>query len=312
MNEKQKPKERLDPEVAGYLKHVRSRPPAHLLSIEELRRDIDKLCDTYPPGPVGNIEDIEIPGPAGKIPARIYTPKGSGPFPLAVFYHGGGWCIGSVRGYDGFASELANKIPAIVFSVGYRLAPEHVFPAAVEDSYAALKYVAENAPRFKLSSGRIAVIGDSAGANLAAAAALKAKKEKGPRIDLEILIYPATNLSRTDIESYRLFGEGYDLDKEMVEKFRAYYMPDKRDWKDPYASPALANDLKGMPPTFIITAEYDPLRDDGKEFADRLKKAGVPVRYSMYKGVIHGFMSFTTFRAAQAAFDEISDAFKNI
>lgn len=302
--------EYLDPEVAAYLKHVRSRPPVHLLSIEELRRDIDKLRDAYPPKPVGKVENTEIPGPGGKIPVRIYTPKGNGPFPLVVFYHGGGWCIGSLDSHDSLCAELTNRIPAIVFSVGYRLAPEHAFPAAVDDCYAALKYAAKNSARLNAKINYLAVMGDSAGATLAAAVSLKSKEEPGPHIDLQILAYPATNLSSTDSESYRLFGKGYDLDKEEIEMFRTHYMPDKKGWTNPCASPALAKDLKGMPPALIITAEFDPLRDDGKEFAERLKKSGVPVKHSLYKGVIHGFLSFVTFSTAQAAFNEIRDAFK--
>lgn len=310
MDEKPKIEERLDPEVAKYLKHVRARPPAHTLSIEELRRDIDQLRNVYPPKPVGKIENIEIPGPAGKIPVRVYTPKGNGPFPPVVFYHGGGWCIGSLDGYDGLCAELTNRTGAVVFSVDYRLAPEHVFPAAFEDSYAALKFVSQNAARFNAQPEKLIVMGDSAGATLAAAVSIKSKEDAGPRIALQILAYPATDISRTDSGSYRLFGRGYDLDKEGIEKYRAYYMPDKKDWTDPHASPMLARDLHGLPRALIITAEFDPLRDDGKEFAEKLKSAGVPVKYSMYKGVIHGFLSFITFNAAQKAFDEISSAVK--
>ena len=191
---------RLCPEVAEYLKAVRSRPPAHLLSIKELRRDIDKLRDFYPPEPVHKVEDRDIPGLAGKIRVRIYTPEGKGPFPLAVFYHGGGWCIGSLNGYDGICAIIANKIPAVVLSVDYRLAPENSYPAAFDDCYSALKYAADAASTLNADPSRIAVMGDSAGANLAAVVSLKSKLESGPRINLQILVYPATNLSRMDSE----------------------------------------------------------------------------------------------------------------
>ena len=297
----------MDPEVAEYLKMVRSHPPAYLLSIQDLRRELDKLIDHYPPQPVKKIDNINITGPAGDIPLRIYTPEGSGPFPSVVFYHGGGWCIGSLAGYDSICAALANRIPAVIFSAGYALAPEHPFPAAVGDCYAALEYVAKNSANFNADPGRLIVMGDSAGGNLAVVTSLKAKEKGGPRINLQILIYPAVNLSRLDTESYRLYGNGYDLDKEMIEKFVSHYVPDKKDWADPYVSPAFAKDLKGLPPTLLITAEFDPLRDDGKEFAERLKRAGVAVRHSLYKGVIHGFLSFTTFHAAQKAFDEIKE-----
>jgi len=297
----------MDPQVAEYLRTVRSHPSAHLHSIEKLRLDLDKLRDYYPPEPVKKIDNINIAGPAGNIPLRIYTPEGKGPFPPVIFYHGGGWCIGSVNGYDSVCTALANKIPAVVFSVGYRLAPEDPFPAAVEDCYAALEYVAKNSASFNTNPDRLVVMGDSAGGNLAAVISIKAKEENGPRIKQQILIYPAANLSCLDIGSYRLYGKDYDLDKEMIEKFRSYYVPHEKDWTSPYVSPGLAKNLKGLPPTFMITAEFDPLRDDGKEFAERLKKAGVAIKHSLYKGVIHGFLSFTTFHAAQKAFDEIRE-----
>lgn len=299
--------EDLDTEVAGYLRHVRSRPPAHLLSIAELRRDIDRLKDFYPPRPVGAVENIEIPGPAGKIPLRIYIPEGKGPFTPVVYFHGGGWCIGSLDSCAGACAELAYRIPAVVFSAGYRLAPEHPFPAAVDDCYAALKYAAAHAARFGASPERLAVMGDSAGGNLAAVICLKSAREGGPHIDKEVLIYPATDLSRNDFLSYRLFGKGYDLDREMIGMFESNYLRGGQDRTDPYVSPALAEGLESLPPTLIIAAEYDPLRDDATEFTDKLKKAGVSVKCSVYKGVIHGFTSFTSFRAAQKAFDEIMD-----
>lgn len=302
--------EDLDPEVAEYLRIVRSRPPAHLLSIAQLRRDIDRLRDHYTPEPAGKIEDVRIPGPAGSISIRIYTPAGKKALAPVVFYHGGGWCLGSLIGYDGICAALANRIPAVIFSAGYRLAPEHPFPAAVEDSYAALEYAAKNAVHFNTDPGRLSVMGDSAGGNLAAVVSMKARDENGPRIAFQVLIYPATDISRVTFESYRLFGKGYDLDIEMIEKFKSCYIADKKDILDPYVSPALAKDLKGLPSTLLITAEFDPLRDDGKEFAKKLKESGVPVKYSLYKGVIHGFLSFTTFHAAQKAFGEISEAFQ--
>lgn len=302
----------LCPEIAKYLKTVRSRPPAHTLSIKQLRKDIDRLRIFYPPQPVHKIEDKYIPGPAGNIRVRIYTPEGKGPFPLAVFYHGGGWCIGSLNGYDGICTVITNKIPSVVLSVDYRLAPENSFPAAFDDCYSALKYAANAASSLNAYPDRIVVMGDSAGGNLAAAVSIKSKNENGPHIAFQILVYPATNLLHLATDSYRLFGKGYDLDREMIEMFRSNYIPDKKDRGNSYASPALAKCLKGLPPTLLIAAEFDPLLDDGKRFAEKLKKAGVAVKYSLYKGVIHGFLSFTTFRASQEAFDEIAKTFKKM
>lgn len=301
-------KEALDPEVKQYLKLVRSRPPAHLLSIEELRHDIDSIKKHYPPEPVKKIEEIAITGPAGKIRVRLYTPDGKGPFQPVVFYHGGGWSIGSLDSHEGVCTALTNRSGAKVFSIDYRLAPENPFPAAVEDSYAALKYVSANALSLDIDSDKLVVVGDSSGGNLAAVVSIKAKEENGPKIVLQVLIYPATNMKDLDTPSYKRFGEGYDLDKGMIMKFLDCYVPDKSNLADPRISPALSKDLKGLPPALFIAAECDPLKDDGKRFAEKLKTAGVPVKYSLYKGVIHGFVSFTTFHAAQKAIKEIADA----
>jgi len=300
----------IDPQVKQYLKLVRSKPPAYLLSIKELRRDIDKIKKYYPPESVKSIKNILIDGPAGKITIRIYTPEGRGPFPPVIFYHGGGWSIGSLDSHEGICAALANKAKAVVFSVDYRLAPEDPFPAAVDDCYAAFEYVNDNAASFHVDPNRIVVMGDSAGGNLAAVVSIKAQKDKGPKIALQILVYPATNMKNLDTPSYRRFGKGYDVDKEMIDKFIDCYVPNKKELADPGVSPFLAKDLKNLPPTLLITAEYDPLRDDGRKFASKLKKAGVPVKYSMYKGVIHGFLSFTTFHAAQKALAEIADSIR--
>lgn len=300
---------RLDPEVAEYIKSVRSRPPAHGLPVEKLRKDLDRLSVIYPPEEVAQTRDFSIPGPSCEIPVRLYRPSGKGPFPKVVFYHGGGWAIGSIEGYSNLCSAIANNVPALVFVPGYRLAPENPFPAAVEDCYAALKYAEKYDDDFCMKSSGITVMGDSAGGNLAAVMSLKSKRESGPKISLQVLIYPATNLSRLSLPSYRRFGKDYDLDNEMIKKYRAIYLPRRKDWKDPYASPGLADDLGGMPDTIILTSEFDPLRDDGAEFASRLRKSGVKVDYIMYKGVIHGFMSFTGFAIAQKAIKELA---KNI
>lgn len=300
----------LDPEVAEYLKLVRSRPPVHFLSIDELRVDIVKATAHYKLEPLENIEDRNIQGPAGNVPIRIYTPKGEGPFPLVVFYHGGGWCIGSMDSHNSICASVANRTPAVVISVDYRLAPEHRFPAAVEDCFAALEYAQRNATTLNADPKRLVVMGDSAGGNLAAAVSLKSKREGGPEIAFQVLAYPSADISNLDIESCRLFGKGYDLDREEIEMFRSLYLPDENDWKNPYASPALAKDLRGLPPTLLITAEFDPLKDDGKAFADKLKRSGVPVKYYCCKGVIHGFLSFAAFHAAQKTLDEIADAIR--
>lgn len=297
---------KLDPQIAKYLEGVNLRPPAHLLSVKELRREIDKLKTYYPLEPVNSIKDISIKGPAGKIKLRIYFPKGRKPFMPVVFFHGGGWCIGSFKSHGGICASLANMANSAVFSVDYRLAPENPFPAAVDDCYAALEYVSANAVSFGADPSRLVVMGDSAGGTLAAVMSLKARDEKGPKIASQVLVYPAADMEVMDTASYRRFGKGFDLDKEMMQKFIDCYVPNKKDLSNPYVSPGLAKSLKRLARTLIITAECDPLRDDARMFAAKLKKSGVPVKYSMYRGVIHGFLSFITFRAARKAIVEIA------
>lgn len=264
--------------------------------------------------PVASIEEMKIPGPGGEIGVRVYRPGKQGPLPALVFYHGGGWVVGSLDTSDNQCRMLSNRASAAVVSVDYRLAPEHPFPAALEDSYTALEWVSRNAESLGVDPSHIAVGGGSAGGNLAAAVALMARDRGGPRIAYQVMIYPATNLVDFSTASHRSFAEGYGLTGEHVEFFRDSYLPEAADRKSPYASPLLAESLKGLPPAIVITAGFDVLRDEGIAYAERLEAVGVPTVRAHYPSMIHGFVSMDrVFGEAEEAIDEaamaLSEAF---
>jgi acetyl esterase len=244
------------------------------------------------PIPLAAVRDVCVPARNRPIPVRIYTPADSqrdGRPPVLVYYHGGGWTLGSIATYDSICRKLARDIPALVVSVDYRLAPEHPFPAAVQDARLALEWVARNADELGGDARRLAVGGDSAGGNLATVVAMRARKDNGAPVALQALFYPSTDLSRTDYPSYRQYGQGHWLTTEAVEKFRRFYLPDPRDWSRPEASPLLAadEDLSRLPPTLVMTAGCDVLRDEGQAYADRLRGLGVPVEYRLEPELIH-------------------------
>jgi acetyl esterase len=247
-----------------------------------------------PPESLAKVESRRIPGPGGEIPLRIYTPEGSGPFPAIVFFHGGGWVIGTLDTHDGVCRQIAKRAGAVVVSVDYRLAPEHKFPAAPEDCYAATLWVAENAAKIGVDACRLAVGGDSAGGNLAAAVSLMARDRGKPKIAYQVLIYPVTEHSY-DTASYRENADGYLLTKDSMVWFWNHYLRSPADGAQPYASPLRARDLKGLPPAMVVTTEFDPLRDEGEAYAERLRQAGVPVKLKRYDGLIHGFFMMTGF-----------------
>ena len=245
-----------------------------------------------PPAPeleVGAVEDRRVPGPAGEIPVRVYRPVGDGPFPLHVHFHGGGWVIGDLDTHDFDCRELCRGAGCVVVAVDYRLAPEHPFPAAPEDCWAATCWAAEHAGELGARPGAITVGGDSAGGNLAAVVALLARDAGGPEIALQLLIYPVVDAAM-DRTSFRENGRDYMLTAEGMQWFWNHYCPpDARS--DPRASPLHAADHSGLPPALILTAEFDPLRDEGEAYAGRLEAAGVPVTLHRLDGLIHGFFS---------------------
>ncbi|MGV0791199.1 alpha/beta hydrolase [Mycolicibacterium sp. XJ1819] len=245
-----------------------------------------------------------IPGPAGEIPIRIYIPGGGEVLPVLMYYHGGGWVLADLDVPDRVLRVVAKAANAIVVSVDYRLAPEHRYPAAFDDCYAATAWVAEHAAEFGGDPGRLAVSGDSAGGNLAAAVALAARDRGGPALSAQLLIYPILDFN-FETQSYRDKGEGYILTKANMIWFWAHYLGAQPLDNDPYACPLRANDVAGLPNTYIATAEYDPLCDEGEHFGVRLEEAGVPTTTKRFEGMLHGF--FWTLAANPSASGIIDD-----
>ncbi|WP_251552528.1 alpha/beta hydrolase [Neobacillus muris] len=302
----------LDPQAKFLLEQLEAAggPAMETLLPEQARQAIDLGTLAGEPEEVAKVENRTIPGPAGEIPVRIYTPAGEGPFPVLVYCHGGGWVIGNLDTMDGPCRMLANKAGCVVISVDYRLAPEHKFPAAAEDAYAAVKWVAENASAIQGDANRIAIGGDSAGGNLTAVTALMAREKGGPSLACQLLIYPVTNHSY-ETESYQENAEGYFLTKNMMIWFWNHYLRNEQDGLNPYASPLKAGDLSGLPPALVITAGFDPLRDEGEAYGDLLKEAGVPVEATRYDGMIHGFFGMPgILDDSKKAIDQAANALK--
>ncbi|MFC7175638.1 alpha/beta hydrolase [Halosegnis marinus] len=251
---------------------------------------------------LGGVEDRTIPGPAGEVPVRVYRPEGEGPFPTVVFYHGGGWVIGDLDGYDLLCRHIAAESGCVVVSVHYRRAPEHPYPAAAEDAYAALEWVADN-PDALDASGKVAVMGDSAGGNLAASVTLRSRDEDGPAIDYQALVYPSVSPS-DEWESREQNGEGYYLNDTDMAWFAESYFGEGND-EDPYAFPLVADSHADLPPATVVTAGFDPIRDEGIAYAEALEAAGVAVEHHHYPDMIHAFFSML---AEPAELDAAHDA----
>jgi acetyl esterase len=304
---------KLDPRVRQLLEAIAAvgNPPVESLDPPEARRQaVERFRPVAgDPEPVASVEDRRIPGPAGEIPVRIYVPEAAAPRPGLVYFHGGGWVICNLDTHHAVCTRLANRAGAVVVSVDYRLAPEHKFPAAVDDCYAATAWVAAHADALGIDRGRIAVGGDSAGGNLATVVSLKSRDEEGPPIALQAMVYPVTDLSSCATASYEEFAEGHQLTRSMMQWFRGHYLRSEDDARHPYASPLLASDLSGLPPALIITAECDPLRDEGEAFARRLEQAGVAVECTRYAGMIHPFFSLAgAIPRALDAIQQVADA----
>jgi acetyl esterase len=255
-------------------------------TVEEARAGYDAMGAAGGESPeLASVEDRSIPGPAGDIAIRVYTPVGEGPFPVVVFFHGGGFTIGSLTSHDPVARRNCGEAEALVVAVDYRLAPEHPFPAAVEDAFAALQWVGEHAASIGGDPSRIAVCGDSAGGNLSAVTAIMARDAGGPPLRFQALIYPTTD-ARADYPSVQENGDSIFLSADSMQWFYEQYKSDKLDWR---ASPILAHDLSGLPPALIITAEYDTLRDEGEAYGEALRSAGNDVTIRRYEGMTHVF-----------------------
>jgi len=283
----------LDAQAQAFLEQLAATgaPPLHELSVAEARQVMLALFGTQgDPEPVGAVAERTIPGAGGEMPARIYMPYGTGPFPVLVYLHGGGWVIGDLEAYDATCRALTNAAGCLVVAMEYRLAPEHKFPAAPEDCYAATCWVAANAAAIGGDPRRIAIGGDSAGGNLTAVVAQMARDHGGPALAYQLLVYPVTNYGY-DTASYRENADGYLLTRDAMVWFWDHYLRSAADGNNPLASPLRANDLRGLPPAMVLTAEFDPLRDEGEAYAMRLQEAGVPVTLKRYAGTIHGFFS---------------------
>lgn len=307
---------KLDPQVEAFLHQMEQQgtPPVHTLTALQARETRNPVFIKLggPPESVADVKNLDIPGPAGQIPLRIYTPKGTGHFPVLVFFHGGGFVICNLDTHDSICRALSNGASCIVVSVDYRLAPEHKFPAAVDDAYAATQWVGLNADRINGDPNRIAVGGDSAGGNLSAVVSLMARDRGGPSLIYQLLIYPVTNLSSFDTDSHRQHGEGYILTRDGMGYYRDHYIEHKEELKNPYASPLLARELTGLPPALVITAQFDVLTDEAEAYANRLKEAGVQVKYICFDGMIHAFFSLpTVIDRAREAMDEATAALRS-
>ncbi len=262
------------------------------------------------PMPVAEARDLTMPGPAGAIPLRLYRPSTDRVLPVLVFFHGGGWVVGDIETHDTVCRHLANGAECAVVSVDYRLAPEHKFPAAVEDAFAATAWVTDNAAGLGIDPARLAVGGDSAGGNLAAVVSLMARDAGAPRICHQLLIYPATDAAMRH-DSIARFAEGYVLTRSTMRWFYEQYLRMPEDAADWRVSPLAAPDLAGLPPALVLTAGYDPLCDEGDAYAERLAATGVRVQHRRFAGQIHGFATNgKIIRAAETALDEAAAALK--
>jgi acetyl esterase len=304
----------LRPEIKALLERqaASGRPPLHHQSVEQARAfhvaDADAL--NGPPAAVAAVDDRLVPGPAGELPVRIYTPEGEPPFPIVVFFHGGGWVVGTLDTYDPLCRALAAATPAVVVSVHYRLAPEHRWPAAVEDAYAATVWASRNAAALGGAQHRLAVAGDSAGGNLAAVVALGARDRGGPAIAFQLLVYPVLDVAG-DTASWREFADGYHLTADGMRWYWDHYLGGA-DGRAPDASPARAAFVGDLPPALVLGAEYDILRDEGEAYAARLAQAGVDATASRCPGVIHGFFRWRAVTgAAEDALQEAAAALRS-
>ena len=282
----------LHPQIAVLLERVARSPlpPYHTVPAFVARRIYRDTRAALAPKPP-EVAEARLMVFDGAVAVRAYRPALKAPLPALVFFHGGGWTIGDLDTHDSLCRQLANAARCAVFSVDYRLAPEHPFPAAVEDCFFATRFVHRNARALGVDPGRIAVGGDSAGGNLAAVVALMARDSGEVPLAYQLLIYPATD-QRCESPSHERNAEGYLLTRDAIRFFRSAYLPDSRDHTDWRASPLLAASHANLPPAFIVTAGYDPLVDEGRAYAERLRAAGVEVEYREYPDMVHGFVLF--------------------
>lgn len=284
----------LDPKAKEFLYMMKKMgiPPVSSMTPEAARRAmLDRPQPPFTPPPISGTFNRHIPGPGGDLAIRVYTPEGKGPFPVLVFFHGGGFVLCNLDTHDPVCRNLCAGAGCVVVAVDYRLAPENKFPAATDDCLSAVRWSAENADAIRGDPDRIAVGGDSAGANLATVTAMRIRDEGGPKLCGQLLVYPVTDYHTPGTPSIEEFA-GLFLTREEMVWFSEQYLNGPSEIDDPHVHPLRAKDLSGLPPALVMTAECDPLRDEGEHYADRMASAGVPVQHIRYDGMIHGFFGF--------------------
>ena len=281
----------VDPQIQALLDKGTGVPATHTLPVNVARAQYEaRIAVMAPPADIAGVREQTIDGPRGSLRLRIYTPHGAGPFPLLVFFHGSGFVLCSLDTHDGMCRNLCAGGGCVVASVDYRLAPEHKFPAGLGDCLHATRWAAVRAVELGADPTRIAAGGDSAGANMAAVTAIRVRDEGGPALCGQLLLYPVTDYHTLGTPSYEQNAEGYGLTRDAMKWFWGHYLRDPSEGTHPHDSPLRVPDLSGLPPALVITAEYDPLRDEGELYAARLRTTGVPTVLSRYDGVNHGFM----------------------
>jgi acetyl esterase len=284
----------LHPKVQALLtaQRLSGAPPMHALTPEQARADmraqVPAVSGTL--AAVARVDDRTVPGAAATLPVRIYTPQGTGPFPGIVYFHGGGFVIGDLETHDPLCRQIAARTGAVVCAVHYRLAPEHPFPAAADDAVAAARWFMAHADDAGVDRDRLFVMGDSAGGTLATVTALAVRDQLGPHLRGQILVYPITDHVDAGAASYTEFADGYGLTRDGMRWFLRHYAANPHDATDPRVCPVRMPTLRGLPPAFVVTAEYDVLRDEGERYAERLREDGVDVTFERAAGLHHGFI----------------------
>ncbi len=286
----------LNPQVQGFLGTLAAAgaQPFHTMEPPQCRQAINMLMSMMPPSAasIASVRDSHIAGPAGELKLRVYTPNGKGPFPILMYFHGGGFVIGDLDTFDSLCRETCGGAGVVVVSVDYRLAPEHPFPAASDDCLAATRWAAANADKLNGDASRLGVSGDSAGGNLAAVTAIRLRDEGGPALRAQLLVYPVVDADPAAYPSMTENAEGYLLSRADMNWFVGHYVKDAAALASAVLCPIKAASHQGLPPALVITAEFDPLRDEGNAYAAKLKAAGVAVESKCYAGAIHGFYTF--------------------
>ena len=281
----------VDPQIQALLDRGTGVPATHTLPVDEARRQYEARIALMAPAPeMASVVERSIDGPGGPLKLRIYTPFGDGVFPLMVFFHGSGFVLCSLDTHDGMCRHLAAGCGCVVVSVDYRLAPEHKFPKGPDDCLAATRWAAAHAGEIRADPERIMIAGDSAGGNMAAVVALRIRDEGGPALCGQMLLYPVTDYYTRGTRSYQENATGYGLTRDTMKWFWDHYLNHSGEAENPYASPLRATDVAGLPPAYVLSAEYDPLRDEAELYGERLRAAGVAAQITRRPGMNHGFM----------------------